>query len=98
MGDYTFLLYMQDGPGGTSFVRHKEQGMEHGPADDQELAAWKKDTNIPDAWEINGIVGMKENRACIFDSSFMHRAEPVEGFGNDVDDGRLVLTAFVSRL
>ncbi len=98
MGDFTFLLYMQNGEGGTSFVYHKDEGMEHGPVNDEELAVWKRDTNILDAWEINGVVGMKENRACIFDSSFMHRAEPVNGFGNTVDNGRLVLTAFVSRL
>jgi len=98
MGDFTFLLYMQNGAGGTSFVCHKAAGMKHGPVSDVELSAWKRDTNIPDAWEVNGIVGMQENRACVFDSSLMHRAEPVHGFGDSVDNGRLVLTAFVSRL
>jgi len=94
MGDYTLLLYLNNGPGGTSFVIHKETGMKGNPRTHKELAAWKRDTNIPDAWEIYEMVEMKQNRANIILASRMHRAEPVGGFGSDASDGRIVLTAF----
>ena len=85
MGEYTFLLYWQDGPGGTALVRHKS-------GDD--LAHWAEDTNNYDAWEEYDRVEMAANRAVVFDSRLMHRAEPVHGFGKDASDGRIVLTIF----
>lgn len=95
MGDYTLLLYLNDGPGGTSLVRHKETGMDVDPGDDAELLrVWQRDTNVPDAWEITEMIEMKENRANIIESHLMHRAEPPGGFGVDPRDGRIVLTAF----
>lgn len=96
MGHFTLLLYMNDGPGGTSFVRHKETGMDSDPRNDAEYAIWRRDTNVPDAWEPYEMVSMRENRANIISSGLMHRAEPVNGFGESVEDGRLVLTAFFS--
>ena len=94
MGNYTMLLYLQDGPGGTSFVKHKETGMVTDPMTPYELEAWQRDTNIPEAWEITEMVEMKENRANIIPANLFHRAEPVGGFGDDVSNGRIVLTAF----
>ena len=85
MGAYTFLLYWQDGPGGTALVRHKS-------GDD--IAHWERDTNVYDAWEEYDRVDMARNRAVLFDSKLMHRAEPVRGFGADASDGRIVLTIF----
>ena len=85
MGDYTFLLYWQDGPGGTALVRHKS-------GDD--IAHWAEDTNDYDAWEEYDRVDMARNRAVLFDAKLMHRAEPVAGFGKDSSDGRIVLTIF----
>ncbi len=96
MGDFTLLLYLQDGPGGTSFVRHKTIGLHSQPANDAEAEIWRRDTNIPDAWEITEMVAMKSNRANIVPSYKMHRAEPVGGFGEGPEDGRIVLTAFFS--
>lgn len=94
MGDYTLLLYLNDGPGGTSFVKHRETGMDGQPDTREEYEAWLRDTNVPDAWEITEMVYMKENRANIIEAERMHRAEPVGGFGEDARDGRIVLTAF----
>ena len=94
MGDYTLLLYLNDGPGGTSFVIHKETGLKGNPQTEEQFEAWQRDTNIPDAWEIYEMGEMKQNRANIIPASRMHRAEPVGGFGSDASDGRIVLTAF----
>lgn len=94
MGDYTLLLYLNDGPGGTSFLKHIETGMDAQPQSEDEYTMWVRDANVPDAWEITDMVYMKENRANIIDADRMHRAEPVGGFGNGAMDGRIVLTAF----
>lgn len=94
MGDFTLLLYLNDGPGGTSFVKHRETGMDGQPQTQEQYEAWLRDTNVPDAWEITEMVYMKENRANIIEADRMHRAEPIGGFGEDASDGRIVLTAF----
>ena len=94
MGDFTLLLYLNDGPGGTSFVKHVETGMDGQPTTFEDYEVWLRDTNVPDAWEITEMVDMKKNRANIIDAERMHRAEPVGGFGQDATDGRIVLTAF----
>lgn len=94
MGQYTFILYLQDGPGGTSVVRHKMAGLENGPESFIEQQIWERDTNVPQAWEVVGMVDMKANRATWYPSTVMHRAEPIGGFGKGVEDGRLVLTIF----
>lgn len=97
MGENTMLLYVNDGPGGTSLVTHKETGMCSDPVDQEEWDIWHRDTNKPEAWEITEMVSMKANRAFILDSHLMHRAEPPsKGFGKGPADGRLVLTAFFS--
>jgi hypothetical protein len=85
MGEYTFLLYWQNGPGGTALVRHTS-------GDD--LTHWERDTNVYDAWEEYDRVDMARNRAVMFDSKLMHRAEPVHGFGESATNGRIVLTIF----
>lgn len=94
MGDFTFLLYLQDGPGGTSLVRHRDSGMDSDPEDPAQQEIWQRDTNVPDAWEMTEMIDMRANRAAIIHADQMHRAEPIGGFGEGPADGRLVLTAF----
>ena len=89
-GEYTFILYFQDGEGGTDFVTHVDEG------DDVSVETWQRDTNVYDKWEVTGGVEMKANRAVLFPSAQMHRAEPVNGLGDGVIDGRIVLTLFVN--
>lgn len=96
MGRYTFILYMQDGEGGTSLVRHKETGMNSNPESAYELRIWERDTNVPEAWDIEYLFEMKANRAVMYPSRMMHRAEPIGGFGDSARNGRLVYTAFLS--
>lgn len=93
MGEYTFLMYFQDGPGGTDLVQHKETGCRDGSHTEE----CQRDTNEYDAWEVVESVKMKANRGILFPSQYLHRAEPVEGFGEDTSDGRIVLVVFLSR-
>lgn len=98
-GDYGFMLYLnrlEDCIGGTSFVRHKETGLSAHPINEKQVKVWEKDHSNPDAWSIYDMCDMKQNRACVFDATLMHRSEPVGGFGDTAKDGRLVLVCFFS--
>lgn len=97
MGRIGMILYLNrtaHAGGGTSFVRHVDEGMEDGPTTVEQEAIWKRDTNIPDKWEITGMAEMKPNRALIFKTEQMHRAEPPNAFGKTPQDGRLVMVGF----
>lgn len=97
MGSFSLMLYMNrinDCEGGTSLVVHKRTGLCSNPINKKQQAVWEQDHSNWDAWSIASICPMMPNRAFIFDSSLMHRAEPVGGFGNNSKDGRLVLTVF----
>lgn len=97
MGTHSMMVYMtrlEHCQGGTSLLRHKQTGMTESPVSEELLEVWRRDTNTPDAWDVRGLVDMAPNRAFIFPSERMHRAEPIGGFGNGPADGRLVLTAF----
>lgn len=94
MGSHSLMLYMQDGPGGTSLVTHIRTGLSRTPWTAAELQAWKDDTNNPAAWKVRHLVEMKANRGFIFEAKEMHRAEPIGGFGTGPEDGRIVLTVF----
>jgi hypothetical protein len=97
MGQWSLMLYLnrpEHCKGGTSLVRHRTTGMLSDPRGAAELAIWKTDTNKPEAWEIVQLVPMRPNRAFLFPSHRMHRAEPIGGFGDSPKNGRLVLTMF----
>lgn len=97
MGQLSLMFYLnrqEHARGGTSLVRHLETGMITDPQTVEEEQIWKRDTNIPRAWEIYEISKMQPNRAVVFPANLMHRAEPLGGFGSTPQDGRLVLTAF----
>lgn len=99
MGDYGIILYLnrtEHCKGGTAFVRHIETGMDKNPASQAEQVIWERDTNKREAWEIREMVDMRPNRAFVFDTGSMHRAELPAAFGSGSRDGRLVLVCFVS--
>ena len=96
---YAAFYYVNPAPGsgaGTALVSHKELGMELGVKDDEERAAWSRDTNNYDAWDIDHLIEWKPNRLAIVRADRMHRAEPPGGWGTDPTDGRLVLITFFS--
>lgn len=100
MGDYSLMLYLNntdDCQGGTSFLSHKALGIAYHPEHPEAVNVVTSDQNNPDAWKIRDMVEMAPNRAVIFNSSRLHRAEPVGGFGDIPENTRVVLTCFFKR-
>lgn len=99
MGKYSLMLYLndlEDCVGGTSLIRHIITGLDKQPVDEEQYNSWEKDMNTPSMWKPYIMCEMLPNRAFIFDAALMHRAEPVGGFGDNKENGRLVLTTFFS--
>ena len=96
MGGYTMILYVNDADNaGTSLVRHKESGIGYNPSNQEFVDIIVNDQNNPDAWHVTDMIDMVSNRAFIFKSDMLHRAEPVGGFGQGTE-ARCVLTCFFS--
>lgn len=96
MGDLSLMLYINEQEGaGTSILRHVLTGIAYAPADANFVNLVAADSNNDSAWEITEMVDMKANRAFVFRSDLMHRAEPMGGFG-DGAGARVVLTCFFS--
>lgn len=96
MGKHSLMLYLNDGVGGTSFLRHKETGMCYQPQREDLVEIAHRDQNDIDAWEVMFTAPMAQNRSFIFDAGYFHRADPVGGFGSTQQDARIVLTVFFS--
>ena len=96
MGDYSLMLYLNDGDGGTSLVVHRETGITYAPENDIFAKIIQSDQNNPEAWRVMSTTEMRENRAFIFNSKLLHCAEPVGGFGDCQSNSRIVLTCFFS--
>lgn len=95
MGDYSLMLYLSDGEGGTAFLRHAESGMMYQPEAQEFVDMAVRDQNNLDAWRVASQTPMKANRACIFDAGLFHCAMPIGGFGEG-NSARTVLTVFFS--
>ena len=93
MGRTSMMLYLEDGPGGTAFLRHRVLGIHYAPAVQNLVDLIMEDTNNRDAWVVNQICKQERNKACIFDAGFIHRAEPLGGYGEG-KYARCVLTGF----
>ncbi len=102
------ILYMtpnEFAEGGTNFYRHKATGMERAPLTAAEWEphgfkdatdVWrnliKKDTLNEDAWECTFHVPMRYNRLVLFRPWQWHN--PTPGFGDSLENGRLVYLLF----
>lgn len=98
MGDYGLILYLNwedDCQGGTAFVSHIS-GMDSEPQTEAEFALWMQDHNQYEKWDIAAMIKMRENRAFVFDTRDFHRAETPNAFGENADNGRLVLVCFAT--
>jgi hypothetical protein len=100
MGTHSLMLYLNaedDCRGGTSFLSHKLTGISYNPELPEAVEIIVADQNRPDAWNVRDMANMIPNRAVIFDSDRLHRAEPVGGFGDTPENARVVLTCFFRR-
>lgn len=77
---------------GTSFWIHNEAGDRHTEETDVESVA--KDCNDLSKWVHSFTCQGRFNRLLIHDASYWHCAEPIGGWGDEVKDGRVVLTCF----
>lgn len=95
MGDHTMILHLtreEFCKGGTSLLSHREISSD---ISEDQLEIWERDTNKYCAWKIEKMFHMEPNRAVIFPSSKMHRAE-ASNFGDSPENGRLILGCFFS--
>lgn len=85
--------------GGTAFWKHKATGLEALPAGriEEFYQSINQDGNDPASWEMTGLVGMKYNRAVLYNSQMFHSRYPEQGWGTGPSDGRLIWTAFFNR-
>lgn len=100
MGAHSLMLYLNaedDCDGGTSFLSHRALGIAYHPALPEAVTVIQADQNRAEAWQVRDMVDMTPNRAVIFDSDRLHRAEPVGGFGDTPENTRVVLTCFFRR-
>ena len=97
MGQFSLMVYLFDRPNsGTGFVAHTETGVAYAPRCPVMSELMADDTANLAAWTVTGLAQAVENRAVVFPAGFFHVAQPVGGFGRDLSNCRLVLTAFFS--
>lgn len=96
-GTHACVVYLNEGPGGTAFWRHKAtQTTEISQGQSDLLEHIQGDFENADAWEVWGHASIKANRAVIYRGNMFHSRFPFEGFGSTPEDGRLIIVAFFS--
>lgn len=98
-GQYSAHVYLsKNWPecSGTGFFAHKatRTSGHSKQLTSEQMEQIKADANDLSAWQPSFMCQAAFNRILIKSSSLWHAALPVEGFGNDLNTGRLVLTAF----
>ena len=83
--------------GGTAILEHKS-GLSSSPVNEAEEKTWRRDANNMNNWDVVTSIRMKYNRAFCMSSYNFHAALPRGGFGQDVNDGRLILAVFYNLL
>lgn len=97
MGQYSAHIYLsRDWPegAGTSFWDHVTEGPKH--TDETNVDVVVADANNASLWVPVFTAQGKFNRVILHDACYWHCAEPVGGWGDGLEDGRLVLTCFFS--
>jgi hypothetical protein len=94
-GTHALVVYLNDGPSGTAFWKHKESGTVR--IREGQTALFEKvknDWKDSSKWELREEVPMKMNRAAIYESELYHSRYPFKAFGNTPETGRLIVVAF----
>lgn len=99
----------EDSHSATQFFRHRRTGLEHLPLTPEALAAagfssydeldadiLQKDALDPTQWEETLSVPLRYNRLILLQPHYWHTAGP--GFGDGVENGRLVYLMFFNRV
>lgn len=94
-GTHALVLYLCAGEGGTAFWCHRRTGATRiDPGDHELFEQVRGDWNDESAWEQTQLVGMRFNRALIYESALFHSRYPFAAFGAGPEDGRLIAVAF----
>lgn len=96
---YAGVLYLtrdSDARGGTAFWRHRSLGIEALPGFvTQEFAdRLNHDGGNESLWEMTRMVDMQFNRFVIYPTSVFHSRYPRQGFGQSLEDSRLIYACF----
>jgi hypothetical protein len=108
ISSHAAVWYLSQAPdgmvAGTAFWRHKELGLESVPSLEwieknfgkvEDFAKKiREDGEDESKWVMTGLIGQKYNRIAIYPTNLFHSRYPKEAWGNDVNDGRIVWTAF----
>lgn len=100
-GEYAGILYLNpdnQGVGGTAFWSHLKYGDRVPDYATQaivdELTADSEDQS---KWMMNGLVSMRFNRFISYPTRIFHSRYPKEGWGESIEDSRIIWTCFFSR-
>jgi len=91
---FAMFVFINDGPAATVLLEHRETGMRVHPCNQEELEAWQRDHEDESAWRIVEYYEASPNRALIMRANLMHAAIPREGYGDTVENSRLILLCF----
>lgn len=98
-GTHALVLYLNDGPSGTAFWRHKSSGKGRlNPHDLMTYSFVRKDWTDESKWEQIDFVPMIFNRGIIYESELFHSRWPFKAFGSTPEDGRLIVVAFFTPI
>jgi len=80
---------------GTAFWTHKEHGykLSNNTSNEEYDKVLQRDSNDKDKWELNTVIGHKENRLISYPSSYFHSKYPNKSW----EDGRVVFVMFYSH-
>jgi len=94
-GTHALVLYLNDGPSGTAFWKHKPSGKDRlNPHDLMTYSSVRKDWTDESKWEQIDFVPMIFNRGIIYESELFHSRWPFKAFGSMPEDSRLIAVAF----
>lgn len=109
LSPYAMVLYLNpadqipDGSG-TAFWEHRNLKIVKVPTEEEVRASGKSPKRVwnelesswndETKWKESGRVPMKYNRAIFFETVYFHSRLPLNGFGNTIDDARLIFVSF----
>ena len=94
-GTHALVLYLSNGPSGTAFWQHTKTGRDNIlPGELDLLEEIKDDFEDESAWDQRAFVKMEYNRALIYSGDLFHSRYPFKAFGDNPENGRLILVAF----
>lgn len=106
-GNHTCIAYLSEHEetSGTAFYRHKPTGLLSMPSFAEMTASGQfealRDDMVsrdPDKWEQVDFVRGRKNRALIFPAPMFHSRFPLDGIGNNTEDGRLIWATHFYKL